>query len=587
MSQDPTIQRALADANAGRIDEGVAALRALLRRKPQDIDALSALARLHALKGEHEQSVQQLVRAVVVAPKNAGCRINLGYAMMNARRNGEAVKSFREALALDPRAAGAWLGLALACSTTGDSRGALEACEKGLAVAPGWPDLVRCQTAALEQADRLEDAVRVLRSFVERAPHDVAMHSRYLLALNYLPLPAEEIAAAHRRFRQAASAPPRPPSLVRDPERPLRVGVLSGDLRTHSVGYFAEPFMRAKPAGGALVVFSTHPPSPNDAMEQAFRALADEWVECAAMDDAALDQAIRARKIDVLVELGGHTPTSRLSALDQKPAPVVVTAIGYPNTTGHAAVDWRVVDSTTDPVGSEPLATERLLRIDPCFLCYEPPRGAPEPAVPPTDAPVTFGSFNLTTKISAQTIALWRRVLDAVPGSRLLLKAKSLGDDAARAGVLARLAAGGIDASRVETIAFTPSVDAHLALYGRVHVALDTVPYNGTTTTCEALWMGVPVVVLEGDRHASRVGASLLRAAGVPELVARDDDAFVDIAVRLASDRAALESMRRGLRARVAASPLLDRAAYGARFHEALRTAWRAWCSGDATGGRA
>ncbi|MFM7052104.1 MAG: hypothetical protein ACKOYN_08245 [Planctomycetota bacterium] len=580
MANDPTIQKALEDAAAGRIDDGIASLQALLRRRAQDLDALAALARLHALKGEHQQSVQQLVRAVMIAPKNAACRINLGYAMMNARRNAEAAKSFREALAIDPRAAGAWLGLALASLVSGDSRGALDACEKGLAVAPAWPDLVRCQAAALEQADRLEDSVRAMQPLVEQMPHDVQLHSRYLLALNYLPLPAAEIAAAHRRFRQAASAPPQPPTPARDPARPLRIGVLSGDLRTHSVGYFAEPFMRVKPEGGALVVFSAHPPAPGDAMEQRFRALADEWVECAALDDAALDRAIRGRKIDVLVELGGHTQTSRLAALDRKPAPVIVTAIGYPNTTGHAAVDWRIVDSTTDPEGSEPLSTERLLRIDPCFLCYEPPAGAPEPRVPSDDAPFTFGSFNLTTKISAQTVALWSRVLAAVPRSRLLLKAKSLGDEAARAGVLARLSAGGIDASRIDAIAFTDTVEAHLALYGRVHVALDTVPYNGTTTTCEALWMGVPVVALEGDRHAARVGASLLRAAGAPELVAGSEDAFVAIASGLAADPGRLMELRAGLRGRLAASALLDRDMYARRFHEALRRAWRAWCEG-------
>jgi len=395
-------------------------------------------------------------------------------------------------------------------------------------------------------------------------------------------MPPAELAAAHKRFRAAATAPPRPPKPARDPERPLRIGVLSGDLRTHSVGYFVEPFVRGKPAGVTLVAFNAHPPIAGDRMEAMYRGLFDEWVEVAPLDDATLDRTIREKRIDILLELGGHTMTSRIAALDQKPAPVVVTAIGYPNTTGHAAVDWRLVDSITDPPGSEALSTERLLRLDPCFLCYAPPKDAPEPTVPPSDAPITFGSFNLTTKISADAIRLWRRVLDAVPGSRLLLKSKTLGDAHAKAHVLARLEAGGIDPARVEAIAYTASAREHLELYGRIHIGLDTMPYNGTTTTCEALWMGVPVVVLEGDRHAARVGASLLRAAGAPELVAADEDAYCAIVRDLVADRAKLEALRAGLRGRLSASALLDAGRYGERFHAALRGCWREWCAANA-----
>jgi predicted O-linked N-acetylglucosamine transferase (SPINDLY family) len=254
---------------------------------------------------------------------------------------------------------------------------------------------------------------------------------------------------------------------------------------------------------------------------------------------------------------------------------VIVTAIGYPNTTGLPAVGWRVVDSVTDPPGSEPACSERLLRLDPCFLCYRPPDDAPAPSMPAEDAPITFGSFNNSSKVSQRTARLWSAVLAACPGSRLVLKSMTLADPDVRASVERRLVDAGIAAERIDLIGATASRAAHLALYSRVHVALDTVPYNGTTTTCEALWMGVPVIALSGDRHAARVSESLLRAAGHPEWIAGTESAYVDLAVGLARDRAQLAHARQSLRDELRASPLLDAEAYGARFRAALRHAWQ------------
>ncbi|MCE2881069.1 MAG: hypothetical protein LW636_01725, partial [Planctomycetaceae bacterium] len=391
-----------------------------------------------------------------------------------------------------------------------------------------------------------------------------------LLALNYSSRPADEIAAAHRAYascvRGPAAAPPR-----RAAGGPLRVGVLSGDLRTHSVGYFAEVFLRRAPSEVEWVVFSTAVPDAGDAMMARFRAEASEWVECAFLDDAALDAAIRARQLDVLLELSGHTAGARLAALDRKPAPAIVTAIGYPNTTGHPAVDARIVDSTTDPEGAERLSTERLLRIDPCFLCYTPPADAPAPEMPAADAPFTFGSFNLSTKVGADAVSAWAHAMRAVDGSRLLVKSRTLEGEHAREHFLSRLEQGGIARERVEIVGYTKGVAEHFALYRRVHVALDTMPYNGTTTTCEALWMGVPVLTVVGDRHAARVGASLLRAAGLGAWVAQNTDELAGIAAALARDHGALAAWRRNLREILRSSALLDQAAYHQRFVAALR----------------
>jgi len=247
-----------------------------------------------------------------------------------------------------------------------------------------------------------------------------------------------------------------------------------------------------------------------------------------------------------------------------------VTAIGYPDTTGVPAIDLRLVDSITDPPGSEGLCTENPLRLDPCFLCYTPPDEAPEPAMPPAEAPITFGSFNNIAKVVPSTVALWSRALRAVPGSRLLLKSIGLDDPSIRALALERFGREGIDPSRIDLRDAGLDRGSHLALYGQVHVALDPTPYNGTTTTCEALWMGVPVVTLRGVRHASRVSSSLLSACGCGDWIAADPESFARIAAELAFDRGSLKGIRDTLRSSMRASALLDAPAYAKRLFDAL-----------------
>ncbi|MFM2164205.1 MAG: hypothetical protein RL325_642 [Planctomycetota bacterium] len=576
MAGETPVQRALRDAREGRLDAAIQSLRFLVQRQPSNLEAVQALGLLLTQAGQQGQAIHQLSRAVAVAPQVPAFRNNLANALMGAGRHAEAEEQCRKALEVDPRYERAWLGLALARSALGNADGAIEACERGLALRPAWPELARAYASVLESADRIDEAVGVLERAVAATPGDAELRARLLLALNYTDRGAESIAGAHRAYGLATGAAAARAIASPDPQRPIRIGVLSGDLRTHSVGYFVEPWIVAKPAGTTLVAFNASPPAADDPMQRRFRGLFDQWVEAAFLDDSALDRAIRDARIDVLVELSGHTAGSRLSALRGRPAPVIVSAIGYPNTTGHPAVDYRLVDSVTDPPGADGLATERLIRLDPCFLCYTPPADAPAAEAP--TGPVTFGSFNLSTKVSERTLELWSGVLAAVPGSRLLVKSKALAGESARRHFLGRLAAAGVEGDRVELVAYTRGVAEHLALYGRVHVALDSAPYNGTTTTCEALWMGVPVVVLEGDRHASRVGASLLRAAGKGEWIARDAAEFREIAARLAREGAADAQRRRSVRDSLRASPLCDAASYSGRFHAAIRRAWAEIC---------
>lgn len=575
----PALSKALQDARAGRIEQGISTLRARLRLHPKDIETIQMLALLLVQSGRHDEALYQLGRAVELHPNLPASRNNYGTALLEAGRTKDAIVQFRRACELDPAYRIAWLGLASALNASADPVGALAACERGLALRPDWPEMLGAKAGALASALRLDEALAVLEQTTARHPDRSVLRSDQLLLSNYTERTPEELFALHRRLAHHGPFQPSAPASDRDSGRPLRIGVLSGDLRSHSVGFFAQALFRNRPAAHRMIVFSAAPPQPDDWLEREFRANSDAWIEAAAMSDEALDSAIRAHHVDILIELAGHTLAGRLPALARKPAPIIVTAIGYPNTTGHPAIDARVVDSTTDPVGSDTLATERLVRLDPCFLCYTPPPAAPEPALPDADEPITFGSFNLAVKISPGCLGLWSAVLAATPNSRLLVKSRSVVDESMRQRLLELLVAGGIDAARIETIGYTRSVEEHLKLYSRVHVALDTMPYNGTTTTCEALWMGVPVVARLGNRHAARVSASLVAAAGFPELVARTDEDFVRIASTLASDRARLGMFRASARATLAASPLLDGRAYAERFHAALRQLWCGFCA--------
>lgn len=527
--------------------------------------------------GALDDSEQWLRRAIALDPANAAAYHNLGLTLSQARREREAIVQWERAATLQPMFPLPWIALAAAYAEINEAVRGIEAGRTGVRLAPQEPGAYANLALALCRAGRIEEACEAYRDVVRRTPTDPRFRSGHLLTMNYRVRPPDEVLEAHRDFGRACQPRRRAASTDPDPDRTIRIGIMSGDLHDHSVAFFAESLVAECPPDVETIVFPTTVCPSDDAAGSRIRQRFNRIVDLSVLDDDAVDAAIRAERIDVLVELSGHTGGNRLTALASKPAPVMVTAIGYPNTTGLPAIDWRIVDSITDPPGAEACCTERLLRLDPCFLCYRPPELDASPTMP-ADGPLTFGSFNNGAKISPACAALWARVLHAVPGSRLLMKTQTLADPSTQRELSRRLSAEGITEDRVEMIAWSPTRAEHLGLYGRVHVALDTIPYNGTTTTCEALWMGVPVVTVRGDRHASRVSASLLTAAGHPEWIAQDADGFVRIATGLLGDMDRLASLRSSLRDELRASPLLDAKAYSGRFHAALRGCWRSWC---------
>jgi predicted O-linked N-acetylglucosamine transferase (SPINDLY family) len=429
---------------------------------------------------------------------------------------------------------------------------------------------------------KLEDALRAGREFLAEFGPDVPLYHWVCLHSNYShALTEEEVSGIHREAGRAiaATAPAGPAprfEVERDPGRRLRIAYVSQDFRNKSAGHFIESILRAHDRG-LVEPFLYGAGDVHDEMTRAFFSLAARFDSVLGVPDAELAARMRRDRIDIAVDLTGHTGGNRLVAFAHHPAPVTVTYMGYANTTGLPGMQNRIVDSITDPPGSECWATERLIRIDPCFLCYAPPAHAP-PVAPARDGPVTFGSFGVSQKITPAVLDVWARIAALVPTSRFLFKNRSHNPPSARDYLRTELSARGVAPDRVTLWAELPAPAEHLAAYSHMDIMLDTFPYTGTTTTVEALLMGVPVVTLRGHAHRARVSASLLSAVGLHEFVADDADAYVRTAGDLASDRTRLAAWRRSLRPRLLASPLCDRAGFTRKLEGVYRDLWREWC---------
>jgi predicted O-linked N-acetylglucosamine transferase (SPINDLY family) len=414
-------------------------------------------------------------------------------------------------------------------------------------------------------------------------PDDLNLRTALCLSSHYAEsMTPDQVRGVHDAYNATLARQLRtdrtPFANTRDPNRKLRIGLVSGDLRRHSVAFFVEPLLQhADTSAFEYIAFSTA--IKEDDYSQRLKKHFAAWHSVAALTYDALAAKMRSQAIDILVDLSGHTSNHSLVTFHQRGAPVQVTMIGYPGTTGLTQMDARIVDHLTDPPEADKWHSERLVRLDGCFLCYRPPEDAPAPVARPTNTPITFGSFNVLRKLGDHTLQAWAQILHQVPESRLLLKAQGLSQPAAQAAIRDRFKALGIDETRVELIAYTPTLKEHLDLYARMDIALDPLVYNGTTTTCEALWMGVPVLTMRGNAHASRVGTSLLSCIGAPELIAADTADYIARAVALARNPGALDTYRHTLRAKLQSSPACNGPGYARRVEAAFRALWAAWCA--------
>jgi predicted O-linked N-acetylglucosamine transferase (SPINDLY family) len=450
-------------------------------------------------------------------------------------------------------------------------------------LAEGHFNLGACVSAGGEAAEAIAHLTAALRLM----PDDAVAHQRLLHAhhydVNFDPRQSRDRHVAWaRKFADplTANAPPHANSL--DPNRRLRVGYVSPDLRRHSVAYFLEPLLAAHDKSGFEIFCYAQEHKPGDDVTARLQGYADHWRSVAALPDHDLAQLIRADGIDILIDLAGHVEHNRLFAFARKPAPVQASYLGYPDTTGLRAIDFRLTDALSDPPGDgDECYTERLIRLPDCAWCYRPDEHAPPPdRADDGGAPITFGCFNVARKINAALIETWSMILRATPGSRLIIKDGQGTPSPAIPRLRREFDRHGIAADRIELLSYVPDIAAHLGLYRRVDVALDTFPYHGTTTTCEALWMGVPVVTRVGDAHLSRVGGSLLAAVGLPALVTRSADDYIAAAVRLAAEGKRTSQQRHALREQMCRSPLMDAETFARTVESAYREMWSRYARG-------
>ncbi|WP_051341086.1 tetratricopeptide repeat protein [Azospirillum halopraeferens] len=575
----------------GRAAAAAAWYRRALALEPAHADGLSGLAVALAVQGR-DDAILPARRAVRLAPGDATAAANAGSALQALRRTADALPRHRRALALEPANAVAWINVGMGLLESGAAEEAVTPLERALIPGAARHEaLARSNLGvALMALGRNAEAAAQFRAALERAPGDATVRSNLLFCLCFdETADLDAVYAEHRRFERfvpppppPSAAPPSVPAAGGDPDRRLRVGYLSPDFQRYpGPGYhFLLPLIEGHDRR-AVEVTCYHNDVRHDAATDRFRAAADRWRAVAGLDDGELEALIRADGIDVLVDCDGHMSRNRMPLFLRRPAPVQVSLPLYPNTTGLSAMDYQLADRRVAPPGADARRSERLIRLPGCVLCYRPAESpfAPPPRPPAETAGVfTFGSFNNITKVNAPTIALWARVLHAVPGARLLLKWRGL-DPSGGLGrrLLDAFAALGVGRERLLLRGITPDPYED---YVRVDVALDPVFANGGTTICDALWMGVPVLNRAGEAMISRWGATLLGAVGLDALVTGDDDAYVALAVRLAGDPAFLAAQRDGLRARVAGSALMDEAGYARSVEAAFRTAWRRRCAG-------
>lgn len=587
MQGDDDLQLAKTALARGDGPTAIAVLNRLLRDQPDHPEGLYLMALCANAAGRVDVAIECLRKARAVSPDDADIAFSLG-SLLAATAPQEALDPFRDAVRLRPDFAPAWTNMGNLLAGMGLLEEAAEAYEQALAADPDLLEVASNLGVIRQSQGRHDEALRYHEHVVGQRPvFQKGQHNR-LMSMHYNEaVTTDEIQAAHRTWGQWLARELDGPTLQSAPcenpgasTRPLRVGYVSPDFRQHPVANFLLPLLEAHDRRDVDIWCYSDVARP-DAMTEKLQALTDHWVNTAGWADDVLAERIASDQIDILVDLAGHTSGNRLSVFARRVAPVQMTWLGYPGITGLTEMDYRLTDAVADPPGEiEGGDTEQLVRLTDGFLCYRPPVDIPVAKPPLGERPVVFGSFNNFAKVNETVLDCWARILEACPGALLTIKARSLNDAGTRRQCADGFRARGIDTARLRLRGTVPGLAEHFAAYNDIDIALDTFPYNGTTTTFDALWMGTPVITLRGDRHAARVGASILTHLGLPDLIAEDRDAYIRAAVSLAGDMDRCRNYSAGLRDRLRASPLLDAERFARSIEKTYRDKWNICCPG-------
>jgi predicted O-linked N-acetylglucosamine transferase (SPINDLY family) len=567
----------------GRLDDAVACFHKTLALKPDSAVAHFNLGNACFTLGRFDDALASYQAALSLRPDYVEVYVNLANACIDQGMSALAEATCRKALTINPDVAMVHFNLGLACFNQGKLDEAVASYSRALALRPDYVSALVNLGLAYINLGRLDDALHCYQQALKFKPDSLLAHSTLLFTMLFQrKCSAADIYEESQRFARRCETPLksswRAHRNSREPERRLKVGYVSPDFRRHSVAHFIEPVL-ANHDKTRVEVHCYYNHTRYDDVTRRIAACADHWIPCKGLSDEQLAERVRADGIDILVDLAGHTIDNRLLAFARKPAPIQVTYLGYPATTGLAAIDYRLTTPEVDPAGQEAWHSEALYRLPRTLWCYRPPADRPDVmarATGPDSAAIIFGSLNAFAKISADTLDVWGDVLRAVPGARLIMT--SVPEGSMRLALRERFAARGVDPARLILHGRLPT-EQYVEMLGQIDIALDPFPYNGTTTTCETLWMGVPVVTLIGESSVSRSGYALLKSVGLAELAAGDVTEYAAIAARLAGDTNCLAVLRADLRRRMMDSPLRDEVGLARDLETAYRTMWYTWCS--------
>jgi len=592
----------------GNLPEAISAFQRAVDLDPNFADAQNNLGSALEASGRRDDAISQYRRAMMLRPGFLTAQLNLALALHRARRFDEAVLEYQNILTSNPQFFEVYVQLGNLLKELGRPAQAIGWYEKALQLRPEIGFVRSNLGVALRDLTRLEEALAELQAAVQQDPNLAEGHvnlavtqmelglsdegvasarravelkpdlgsawSTYLLSLNYRAHPAEFVLEEHKRWarslRSIAQAEPRERS-PRDSNRPLRIGYVSADFRNHPIAFFLEPLLANHDHQRVHVTCYSDVLNP-DAFTRRLQECASDWRAIGGLSDEDTAGVIRDDQIDVLIDLSGHTAGNRLAVFARQPAPVQISYLGYPATSGLPTIRYRITDKIADPPGkTDAFYAEELVRLPNIVACYAPPSDAPPVAPAPAVARgyVTFGSFTNLAKISPESIALWASELRAIPNAKFMLMARGADGAQTRQRLASAFATQGVQASQLDIRGAT-GFATYLAAHSEVDIVLDTFPFNGHTTLCHALWMGVPVVTLSGDRFASRLGKSLLETMGLGGLVANSADQFPAIADELARDSSPLAQRRESMRARMMKSPLMDAPAFATAFEDLL-----------------
>jgi protein O-GlcNAc transferase len=521
------------------------------------------------------EALDQYGQALAAGYNTAALQCNRGVIFKELRRGGDSIMAVHTAVKMDPSNLSYLNNLGAAALEIGLNSEALDCFEEAVRQNPKIATAQNNIGNLLKDRARGMDALPHYRKSMELDPSSSDTQSNYLLCHMYLSeMDPKTVFEEHRKWglEKTKKTPPAFKFKPRSPGSKLRVGFLSGDLCHHPVAHFIEPLFREyNKERFEFVAYGDQRKS--DEFSERFAKQVHLWRETCSLSDEALAKKIHEDRVDILFELSGHTAYNRMGVLARKPAPLQASYLGYPGTTGLPTMDFRITDELVDPVGmTEKFHTERLIRLSRCAWCYEPDAVAPDVAPIPVlkNGHITFGCFNNMAKLNPALFDMWAEILIKVPDSHLRLKARTLTDDRVKNELKDYFTAKGIAAERLDFFGHTRKIHEHLNHYHEVDIALDSFPYHGTTTTCEAMWMGCPVVTRAGGAHVSRVGVSLLSAVGLEEFIGQNREDYIGKAAALAGDIDRLVELRAGMRDRLKSSPLMKAPDFAREFEVAL-----------------